>query len=99
MKTVLLVGFTLAAMLLAGCGTVTITKIVEPERQMILPSVRPTLEKVTAEELAPLTPEVRQKLIDNNKKLQAWGVEQEAEILEYNKQAAEANKKNGYSPR
>lgn len=97
MRTVLLVGFTLAAMLLAGC--VTITKIVEPERQLILPSVRPVLEKVTAEELTTLTPEVRRKLIDNNKKLQGWGAEQEAEILEYNKQAAEANKKNGYSPR
>ncbi len=97
MRTVLLVGFTLAAMSLAGC--VTVTKIVEPERQMIMPSVRPVLEKVTAEELSPLTPEVRQKLIDNNKKLQAWGAEQEAEIAEYNRQAAEANKKNGYSPR
>lgn len=99
MRAALLVGFTLAVMLLAGCGTVTVTKIVEPERQMIMPSVRPTLEKVTAEELAPLTQETRDKLIGNNKKLQAWGAEQEAEIAEYNRQAAEANKKNGYSPR
>lgn len=96
-----LVGFTLLlVMLLAtGCSTVTVTKIVEPERTMILPSVRPELEKVTAEELAPLEQGVRDKLIGNNKKLQAWGVEQQAEIAEYNRQAAEANKKNGYSPR
>lgn len=50
---------------------------------------RPDLAVVTSEEIAPLSEDVRQRLLDNDQKLKNWGARLEAQIAEYNRQREE----------